>query len=149
MSSVHVVFGVVVSITNQGLGLGLHKRGELEKIQNYAMRIILSQPPRTSSEDLRKKLGWTTVERRMKIRRLALVHRCVTERAPNFLSKLLKKTTHGKTRRKFDLILPYAKTEVYRRSFSFQASIEWNKISSVDRNLSTSNFIKKLSIEFI
>ena len=37
---------------------------QIEQIQNYAMRIILSKPPHTSSEPLRKQLGLTTLKTR-------------------------------------------------------------------------------------
>ena len=32
---------------------------KVERIQNYAMRLICSKPPRTSSQDLRKGMNWT------------------------------------------------------------------------------------------
>ena len=31
---------------------------KVERIQNYAMRLICSKPPRTSSQDLRKSMNW-------------------------------------------------------------------------------------------
>jgi len=46
----------------------------LERVLNYAMRIILKKPPRTSSETLRNKLGWTTLHRRRPIALVCQVH---------------------------------------------------------------------------
>ena len=46
---------------------------KLERVQNYGLRIILAQPPRTPSEDLRGKLNWLTLERRREMSRIALV----------------------------------------------------------------------------
>ena len=38
-------------------------RKKLERVQNYyGMRIILAQPPRTTSEELRGKPNWRTQE---------------------------------------------------------------------------------------
>ena len=53
-----------------------------ERIQNYAMRVILRQPPRTSSEQLRQALGWTTLKRRHQNAMLCQVHRCLQKCAP-------------------------------------------------------------------
>ena len=38
-------------------------RQKLERVQNYGMRLILSQPPRTHSEKMRRKLNWMTLEK--------------------------------------------------------------------------------------
>ena len=42
-------------------------------MQNYGMRLILSKPPRTPSEQLREELGWKTLEERWSRSRLKLV----------------------------------------------------------------------------
>ena len=36
---------------------------ELERIQNYGMRIVLSKPPKTPSEGLREALKWKTLKK--------------------------------------------------------------------------------------
>ena len=56
-------------------------RQMLERVQNYGMRLILSKPPRTHSEELRQELGWTTLERRREVSRMKLMHRCVTDKS--------------------------------------------------------------------
>ena len=38
-------------------------RQKLERVQNYGMRLILSQPPRMHSEEMRQKLNWMTLRR--------------------------------------------------------------------------------------
>jgi len=45
---------------------------KLERVQNYGMHIILAQPSRTPSEELRGKLNWLTLERR-EMSRMTLV----------------------------------------------------------------------------
>ena len=61
-------------------------RQKLERVQNYGMRIILSRPPRTHSDDLRKELNWTTLEARRNMNRLCLVYKCVRSQVPTTLS---------------------------------------------------------------
>ena len=108
-------------------------RLELERIQNYSMRIVLSKPPKTPSEGLRQVLGWKTLEKRREQMRLAMVHRCIcmTGQAPINVSECLKTNAqigNTRTRGKFNLILHKVKTEFYRKSFTFRTSEEWNKL---------------------
>ena len=49
----------------------------LERIQSYAMRVILSEPPGTPSAPLRTQLGWSTLHKRRQNFLLCQVHRCV------------------------------------------------------------------------
>ena len=53
----------------------------VERIQNYAMRMILQKPPTTRSHPLRQMLGWTTLHHRRHLAMLGKVHRCLTNRA--------------------------------------------------------------------
>ena len=46
----------------------------LERTQNYAMRVILSQPPHTRSAPLRDQLHWTTLHQRCHNQMLFQVH---------------------------------------------------------------------------
>ena len=68
---------------------GMHK-GPEEGVQNYGMRIILSQPPRSPSEKLRGRLKRTTLERRRVMGRMILVQRCVLKKAPQCLNDRLR-----------------------------------------------------------
>ena len=62
----------------------------LDRIQNYGMRLILSQPPRTPSEGLRKTLNWMPLSTRREMFRIVLVHRCLRKQAPQCLSDRFK-----------------------------------------------------------
>ena len=66
-------------------------RRKLKRVQNYGMRIMLSQPPKTPSGELRQKLGWLTLERRREMGRMALVRRCVRKKAPQRLNERLRR----------------------------------------------------------
>ena len=54
----------------------------IERVQNYAMRVILHQPPQTPSAPLRHKLGWSTLWQRQHRHMLCQVHKCVLQIAP-------------------------------------------------------------------
>ena len=118
-------------------------RMKIERVQNYGMRIILSQPPRTPSKRLRDKLKWMTLEKRREMRRLALVRRCVMKEAPHCLNERLAATaefgsrvTRGHDHNK--LFVPQVSTEWYHKSFTFKGSQEWNSLPSEIRTLRSS-----------
>ena len=54
----------------------------VEQVQNYAMGVILHQPPRTPSAPLRQQLGWTTLWQQRHRHMLCQVHKCVLQTAP-------------------------------------------------------------------
>ena len=58
---------------------------QIERIQKYSMRLIFHQPPRTRSEPLRQRLGWTSLHQRRHHALLKQVHRCINKRAPVYL----------------------------------------------------------------
>ena len=122
---------------------------ELERIQNYDMRIVLSKPPKTPSEGLQEVLGWKTLVKRRQLMRMVLVHRCVTGRAPTNVSQLVKTNAqigNVRTRGKNNLILPKVRTELYRKSFTFRTSQDWNKLPKDVRDIDDpSEFKRKLS----
>ena len=63
--------------------------------------------------------------------RLVLAHRCIRKEAPDQLCKLFKTNSqigNCRTRGKDNLIIPNVKTEIYRKSFTFQSSFTWNKL---------------------
>jgi len=80
------------SVVWNGCGATLSKR--VERIQNYALRVILRKPPLTSSELLRQTLGWTTLKTRCHNAMLCQVHRCCIKQAPPYLCS--KFTTNSK-----------------------------------------------------
>ena len=102
---------------------------KVERIQKSGMRFILSQPARAPSKDMRRALGWIPLERRRRMSRLALIRRCVTQEAPRTLGdKLRMNVGRYRTRGNNKLFLPAAKSEIFRRSFTFQGSHDWNNL---------------------
>ena len=118
-------------------------RKRLERVQNYGMRIILSQPPRTPSKGLRQNMNWMTLEKRREMSRLTLVQRCVLNIAPQCLSGRLKtnaeigrRVTRGHDNCK--LYVPQVKTEWGHKSFTFKGIQEWNSLPPEIRTLRSS-----------
>ena len=112
----------------------------VERIQNYAMRLICSKPPRTPSVELRGKLGWMTLTKRREMFRLNLVHRCLNSLAPvylmeNFESNELfgQRITRGIRK----LHLRGVTTEIGKNATSFKGSQHWNTLPEELRAIRT------------
>ena len=104
---------------------------QLERVQNYAMRIILKKPPRTHSESLRQTLGWTTLKKRRQNNMLCQVHRCLQGHAPQYLChKFCTNAESGYkgTRGENKLHLSRPLTNSYRSTFEFQGALSYNKL---------------------
>ena len=124
------------SVVWNSCGATLAKR--IERVQNYALRMILQKPPLTSSESLRQTLGWTTLEMRRRNALLCQVHRCFTNQAPSYLcskfapnSSLHYPDTWGSTK----LHLPHPRTKFYHSSFEFQGAKIFNSLPRSIREL--------------
>ena len=112
----------------------------VERVQNYAMRIILKKPPRTSSEALCNDLGWTTLHVRRHKAMLYQVHRCLHKRAPTYLcNKFFTNAEFGyqRTRGGNKLHLLQPNTNYYKTTFEFQGAKSFNSLPSRIRSLSS------------
>ena len=102
----------------------------LERSQNYAMRVILNQPPRTRSASLRDQLHWTTLHQRRHNQMLCQVHRCLLRQAPVYLtSKFVRNSyLYSSTRGANKLHIPYPRTNKFRLSFEYQGAYHYNQL---------------------
>ena len=67
----------------------------LEHVQNYAMRVILSQPPcPPSSPPLTDQFHWTTLHHRRHNQMLCQVHQCLLQQAPVYLTSKFSNNLH-------------------------------------------------------
>ena len=107
-------------------------RHEIERLQNYGMRLITSSPRLSCSAMLRSRLGWIILEQRRRLFRLALVHKFLLGRAPQYLcSKFVTneslglRTTSGSS--KLHVKRP---SNFYRNSFEYQGAFDLNHLPS-------------------
>ena len=105
----------------------------VERIQNYAVRLICSKPSRTPSEKLRSNMNWMPLSKRRELFRLALVHRCVHGWAPTYLAECYETNIrygHCITRGIKKLHLKSVNTEFGRRATMLKGAQDWNKLSA-------------------
>ena len=131
------------SVVWNGCGATLSKR--VERIQNYALRVILRKPPLTSSELLRQTLEWTTLKIRRHNAMVCQVDRCCIRQAPTyFCSKFTTNSdlNYARTRGSDKLHLPRPRTNFFHSSFEFQGGVHFNKLSENIRVLKDCKLFK-------
>ena len=97
---------------------GTNLQVKLERIQNYAMRMITSAKPRTPSAQLRAELSWMPLQDRRKMQIVTKVHSCLHGEAPEYLCSKFRKTPYAElreTRGADNLRLLYPHTSLFQR----------------------------------
>jgi len=117
----------------------------LERIQNYAMRLITGNPPRTSSAPLRQNLGLTTLRARRQIATIIQVKRCLVGCAPPYmLGKFVTNSNFGynHTRGANKLHLKRPNTNFYKHSFEFKGAVLYNSLPESIRTVPTERSLR-------
>ena len=125
----------------------------VERIQNYAMRLICAKPPRSPSEVLRRKLNWMTLTKRQEIFRQVLIQRVFKIRHGVTCLRLFQANeTYGPrvTQISHKLYLTSVNTEFSRNAQSFRGSQIWNSLPQRLREMkSTNSFRTHLKAQFL
>ena len=103
----------------------------LQRDQNYAMRIVLKKPPRTSSDLCHGLLGWLTLFQYLCITLLWQVRRCFLHIVPAYLSSQFQTNEefgYSYTRGKDNFYLCCPKTNFGRNSLIFKGAVLYNSL---------------------
>lgn len=124
------------------------------KLQKRAARLILDADPLSPSAPLFKKLGWMTVENRIKYHKYLLLFKCMRKEAPQYLLQkfqlisvnnpyALRGVTHG------NLIVPKPKTELFKKSFAYSGSVLWNGLPYEMRKVQNTYSFKQIIKQYL
>ena len=109
----------------------------LQRIQNYAARIILRLPKSSSITIHLKSLHWLPVIIRSTYKIACLCYHCHNSTAPSYVTYMLhKKQLHTRNTRSSSYIMPllnrpaHSKATLGDRSFYFASSYVWNSITN-------------------
>ena len=109
----------------------------LQRIQNYAARVILRHPMSSSITIHLKSLNWLPVKVRSTYKIACLCYHCHSSTEPSYvIDMLLKKLSHPRNTRCSSYTMPLLNGPAHRiatlgdRSFSFASSSVWNSIPS-------------------
>ena len=107
----------------------------LQRIQNYAARVILHLPMSSSITIHLKSLHWLPVKVRSTYKIACLCYHCHSSTAPSYVTDMLhKKPLHTRITRSSSYTMPllnrpaHSKATLGDRSFSFASSSVWNSI---------------------
>ena len=107
----------------------------LQRIQNYAARVILCLPMSSSITIHLKSLHWLPVKVRSTYKIACLCYHCHSSTAPSYVTDMLhKKPLHTRNTRSSSYTMPllnrpaHSKATLGDRSFSFASSSVWNSI---------------------
>ena len=124
----------------------------LQRIQNYAARVILCLPKSSTINIHLKSLHWLPVKVRSTNKIACLCYHCHSSTAPSYVADMLhKKPSHTRITRSSSYTIPllnrpaHSKATLGDRSFSFASSSVWNSIPNDVRCApSLSSFKSKL-----
>ena len=107
----------------------------LQRIQNYAARVILYLPKSSSVTTHLKSLHWLSVKVRSTYKIACLCYHCHSNTAPSYVTDMLhKKPLHTRNTRSSSYAMPllnrpaHSKATLGDRTFSFVSSSVWNSI---------------------
>ena len=120
----------------------------LQRIQNYAARVILRLPKSSSITTHLKSLHWFSVKVRSTCKISCLCYHCHSSTEPSYVTDMLhKKPSHTHNTRSSSYTMPlinrpaHSKATLGDHSFSFAFSLVWNSIPNdarCDPSLSSS-----------
>ena len=110
----------------------------LERAQNRAARLVTGAPLRTSTDGLRRELGWTSLTDRRKKHKLQLYHKLMfNPTIPPFIKLISPNARQQNPQRRLrnasTQTLPKVRTSIYYRSFIPATTRVWNTLPEQTR----------------
>lgn len=122
-------------------------RTKVQRLQNSCLRFIYGIRKYEHISHKLKEAGWLGMADKFKFQRLCFYHRIVSKMKPRYLYNKIRYRTdiHNVNIRKKNMIdLPKYRLSLYKRSFSYTISVEYNSLPSELKNMSCLRFGKHL-----
>ena len=102
---------------------------ELQILQNKAAKVLLGQPPRSSSTEALRSLDLKSLSVRRFFHRCTAIHKCLIGETDFNFNFIKNQAVHSyNTRRSNDLRLPLPRTNWGKQTFIYQAAKDWNSL---------------------
>ena len=106
---------------------------KLQKLLNWAARVVTNSPFDHTSLTLVSKLGWLIVKEMIDLETASMVYKALHRLAPPYVKSMFHKLSEScnQTLRNTstDLRIPLCKTSKRQRSFSYRGISVWNQLS--------------------
>ena len=105
----------------------------MQRVQNWAAKLVLKRSKLSSSVEARMALHWLPIKYRIDFKLMLIVHKCLKGESPTYLSDLIQYNyRRGGLRNNTDarkLLVPYVKNKTFAsRAFSVYAPRMWNNL---------------------
>jgi len=130
-------------------GLPSNRLRPLQRVQNWAAKVVLCRSKYDSSKEALQQLHWLPVKERIDFKIACLVFKCLNGMAPPPLAQLISikeytRTTRASTHSSNELVIPLAKKATCAsRSFSVYGPTLWNSLPVSIRRIDSYNPFKK------
>lgn len=117
----------------------------LQKLQNWAMRIMLGCTRYTKIVDMLKTMQWLNVGDFAKLQSMIFVHKIKLKILPEYLQESLttfEQTHHYETRNKQNFILPHINKSSTQKSIFFKGLVDYNKLPNDLKEIENINNFK-------
>ena len=119
---------------------------KLQLVQNFACRIILGLKKFDHISEGLKALNWLRVEDKLFLKDVLMVHKCLHNQAPSYLSdKFVRRSSiHNRiTRNSCDLNVPFSRLKTGQRSFAFRGAKLYNNLPYDIKNITDAKVFKR------
>ena len=116
------------------------------RIQHVACRIILGLKKFDHISEGLKALNWLRVEDKLFLKDVLMVHKCLHNQAPSYLSdKFVRRSSiHNRaTRNSCDLNVPFSRLKTGQRSFAFRGAKLYNNLPNDIKNITDAKVFKR------
>ena len=110
---------------------------KLEKVQNFALRIILGLGKYDHISDGLRSLKWLLIREKLILNDATMMHKCISKLVPDYLADMFKLRSQGhdrQTRSSGALDIPLCRLSTGQRSFPFRGAKLWNSLNDSINN---------------
>ena len=130
-------------------GLPGNAINRLQRVQNWAAKVVLGLSKYDSSREALRSLHWLPVKQRIDFKILCIIFKCLHNMAPEYLSNLIQEKAFARNTRLaassgIILVVPFTRRSTFAsRSFSVYGPRLWNGIPAKLRNMKNFDCFKR------
>ena len=125
---------------------------KLQLVQNYAGRLVLGLRKYDHISKGLKSLNWLNVEDKLFFNDSVMLHKCLHNKTPSYLSQKFKRRSeiHNRiTRQNQDLNIPKCRLATGERSFAYRGTKLWNDLPKDLKCINDPKIFKKRLLNYI
>ena len=111
---------------------------KLQKVQNFAGRIILGLRKYDHISDGLRSLKWLPIREKLILNDATMMHKCINKLVPDYLADMFKSRSqvhNRQTRSSGALDIPLCRLSTGQRSFAFRGAKLWNSLNDNIKSL--------------